>query len=66
MVRFVEDLPPAKKALATTLSRIDQLLLVECDRLPCGNDAATNAIERQDCGTMLSQMEGLRMQRRYR
>jgi hypothetical protein len=52
MVRFVEDLPPAKKALATTPSRIDRVLLVECDRSPYGHDAATNAMEQQDCGAM--------------
>jgi hypothetical protein len=54
MVRFVEDLPPAKKALATMPSRTDQVLLVEYDRSPCGNDAATNAMEQQDCGAMLN------------
>jgi len=45
-------LPPAKKALATTPSRTDRVLLVECDRSPCGHDAATNAMEQQDCGAM--------------
>ena len=48
MVLFGEDLPLAKKALSATPSRRDQLLLVECDRSPCGNNAATKAMEQQD------------------
>jgi hypothetical protein len=45
MVHFEEDLPLAKRALSATPSRRGQLLLVEYDRSPCGNDAATNAME---------------------
>src|SRR6476620_883800 len=48
MLLLGEDLPPAKKALSATASRRDQLLLVECDRSPCGNDAVTNSMEQQD------------------
>jgi hypothetical protein len=52
MVRVEVDLPTAKRALATTPSRTDQLLpLVECDR--SRNDAAANVMEQQDCGTIL-------------
>jgi hypothetical protein len=48
MVRVEVDLPTAKQALAATPSRTDQLLLVECDRSPYGNDAVTNSTEQQD------------------
>ena len=48
MLLFGQDLLPAKQALLATPSRRDQLLLVECDRSPCGNDAVTSSIEQQD------------------